>query len=213
MDPLRFAQTPLGVAVVLLLCTAGSYVVMQLRAKVESDKKEWLDVAQKLASIGLSHLATILQCLAVGDLSGALREAKALRDILKDPKQRAAALKEAGKNILSDLYQDPNYRTEIDQFLQDLRDKHLPDRSSVFASTVDEVANHQTMLDKIKADLANAQARLQQGFSNATQTIQKTAATAAPIVAAALPPAAPAALAAGAVAAGSAVADPAKQAA
>jgi hypothetical protein len=157
---LEFLKTPAGVAAAFVVAGVGSYIVMLLKSRSEERHKMFIDVAQKLSSIGFKHLPKILTCLATSDLSGALREAKALWVIMHDKVQRVEELKDVAKNIMTDLYQDPSFRTEIDEFMQALRDKHLPDRASVGASVLDELADQKNLLEDAKSRLQAKFAKL-----------------------------------------------------
>lgn len=163
-----FFQSPQGVAVAFASMLAGSLAVMGLRHRLEEKRKIWGDVAQKLAAIGLAHLAAIFQCLSVGDLSGAARAAYDLWKILHDPAQRAVALKDAGKKILQDLYQDPNHRQEIDDYIQQLRDLHLPDKKSDLEAAVNELADQKTLVEALKADVASLKSKISADVSKLT---------------------------------------------
>jgi hypothetical protein len=193
VDALR---TPQGVAFGAVGAGIISYMVMLLRNRDEERRKRMLDVAAKLSSIGFKHLPKILNNLAVLDISGAIRETKALYDILHDKTQRIAELKEVARNIATDLYQDPVYRQEFDDFITELRAKHLPDKASAFASAIDEVADQKSLLEDMKAKLQAAQSKLEAAGAGILQF--------APAAAAAVNPAAGAAAAVAADAAKSA---------
>lgn len=203
-----FLSTPMGMVLAVASCVAGSVAVMAIRAHLSSKRKTWSDLSQKFSQLQWPHVAEIFQCLAVNDISGAIRAGEALKKIMLDDTQRKQVLLGAAKSLATDLYQDPAYRPGFNDFVAQLQSSNLPDRASVFGSAVDEIAHQQTLLQDMKTRLQTGLTKAKtdiEAFNSKVATdvsnLSTTVAAAAPAVAVAVPPAAPVAAAVGAVAA------------
>lgn len=180
MDGLSdFLSTGHGPFVAAAVMGALGWIIFGLDTQKETRRRSAIEIAQKLTGIGFTRLPVFFNDYAVGDYSGMLRSMKDLHDALADPVQRQAELQKVVKNVLTDLFRDPDQRPQLMKMIDDLKAANLPDTKAVLSDVIGQLANTRTLPDELldsKGQLAN----LFGGLLNAVKSRTAAAAAVAP---------------------------------
>ncbi len=91
----------------------GGVVIFRQKKDLTHHREILLDMSQLLAKLGFSILPHIMRSIAIGDLTGAIHQAKMARDIFLDPVKAAAETDTLVKSMLTAGLADQNRRQAL----------------------------------------------------------------------------------------------------
>jgi len=107
------------------------YLAVRLNKRIDAKQKDALKTASKLSELGMPLLATIFQDVAVGDITGAIKNINDLKEQLTDPEQRGVIFKRLVRRYLEDVVKDPDQRAWLMKLQADLQRQFDPDQQNV----------------------------------------------------------------------------------
>ena len=115
----EFLSSPLGVVFAGLALFVLGWMFFGVK-QWEAKWKEWaIDTANAASRAGLTHTPKIFNALAVGDLAGAFKEVKALRDIFHDPAQLKAEFQKVLATVIDNAKSNPQELAALQQMIAD----------------------------------------------------------------------------------------------
>lgn len=122
MEVLR--ENPMLLAVVGL---GVGYVLMRLNKKIDDKQMEAIRGAGKLRALGLERIPDVLDMVAVGDFTGAVKATRTLFVDLHDNDKRRLEFGKVWRAITEEGLKDPETRDRLIKAFDDMRRQHAPD--------------------------------------------------------------------------------------